>query len=170
MVSVRANTSHGVRDNLGLVKCRELNNYHHAHDAFIACQVSDFIGRCYPDWQDGFKLATIRKYIKAVSGSARRKLAFGNSGFIADSLTYRRHIDERTGEVLWDHQERCENIRKALGYRTCFISRMTEIQSGAFWDETVYSPKDARNSKGLSVPLKSSTKATNYEGVLDPKT
>lgn len=169
VVSVRANTSHGVRDNLGLVKCRELNNYHHAHDAFIACQVSDFIGRCYPDWQDGFKLATIRKYIKAVSGSARRKLAFGNSGFIADSLTYRRHIDERTGEVLWDHQERCENIRKALGYRTCFISRMTEIQSGAFWDETVYSPKDARNSKGLSVPLKSSTKATNYEGVLDPK-
>ena len=169
VVSVRANTSHGVRDNLGLVKCRELNNYHHAHDAFIACQVADFVDRCYPDWQDGFKLATIRKYIKSMNGNTRRKLMFGNSGFIADSLTYRMHIDERTGEVLWDNNERCGYIRKALGYRTCFISRMTEIQSGAFWDETVYSPKDIGKSKNLSIPLKSSAKAENHEGVLDPK-
>lgn len=169
VVSVRANTSHGVRDNLGLVKCRELNNYHHAHDAFIACQVATFVGKCYPDWQDGFKLASIRKYIKAMGGSAKRKKALGNSGFIADSLAYRTHIDERTGEILWDHDERCRYIRKALGYKTCYISRMTEIQSGGFWDETVYSPKDTRNGKGLSIPLKSSRKAANLEGVLDPK-
>ena len=168
VVSVRASVSHGVRDNLDLVKCRELNNYHHAHDAFIACQVAEFVGRCYPKWQDGFKLATIRKYIKSLFGADSTKVP-GKSGFIADSMTRTSHVDVETGEVLWDNADRNSYIRKALGYKTCFISRMTEINTSGFWDETVYSPRDARNAKSLATPLKSSKSLRNAEGYLDPK-
>lgn len=159
VVSVRANVSHGVRDNLGLVKCRELNNYHHAHDAFIACQVADFVGRCYPTWQDGLDIRAIMKRANGLKG---------RSGFIADSMTESIRVVEETGEIVWDKNERNAYIKKALGYRTCFISRMTEIQTGAFWDETVYSPKDERNGKSLFMPLKSSKQDRNHEGYLDP--
>lgn len=168
VISVRASVSHGVRENLGLVKCRELNNFHHAHDAFLACQVADFVNRCYPTWEDGFSLALIRKYVKNLTGGLPVNVAPGKSGFIADSMTGASHIDEATGEIIWDRDDRCDYIGRALGYRDCFISRMTEIATGAFWDETVYSPYDARNGRNLTMPLKSSKSARNHEGYLDP--
>jgi len=160
VVSVRASVSHGVRDNLGLVKCRELNNYHHAHDAFIACQVADFVGRCYPTWQDGLDIRVIMKRANGLKG---------RSGFIADSMTESVRVVEETGEIIWDKNERNAYIRKALGYRTCFISRMTEVATSGFWDETVYSPRDERNGKSLFMPLKSSRQERNHEGYLDPR-
>lgn len=166
VVSVRANVSHGVRDNLGLVKCRELNDFHHAHDAFLACQVADFTARCYPNWQDGQKLQRIRKYVEQLLGEGRGK-SLGNSGFIADGLTRRDYFDEGTGEIVWDHGERDTYVCKALGYKDCYISRMTEEQTGAFWDETVYSPRDTKNGKALKMPLKSGERSP--EGYLDPK-
>lgn len=163
VVSVRANVSHGVRDNLGLVKCRELNDFHHAHDAFLACQVGEYVARCYPDWQDGQKLQRIRKYIEQLMGEGAGK-ALGNSGFIADGLTKRSRIDENTGEIIWDNAEHDDYIRRALGYKDCYISRMTEEQTGAFWEETIYSPRDESKGAGLRTPLKSS--AASY---LDPQ-
>lgn len=169
VVSVRANVSHGVRENLGLVKCRELNDYHHAHDAYIACQVADFVGRCYPHWQDGFSLAVIRKYIASLNGGKSPARMPGRSGFIADSMTKIRHVDTVTGEVLWDNSERNALMRKCLGYKMCFVSKMTEVLTGAFWDETIYSPRDKKNGRNLSVPLKSSGLARNHEGYLDPR-
>lgn len=170
VVSVRANTSHGIRDNLGLIKCRGLNNCHHAHDAFLACQVAIFVNRCYPSWQDGFNLALIRKYVKSFSSSSTWGRLPGRSGFIADRLTSAKpFVDERTGEILWDGTEQCANIVRTMGYKSCFVSRMTEVNTGAFWDETIYSPRDARNGKSLSVPLKSSKRGGNAEGRLDPK-
>ncbi len=170
VVSVRANTSHGIRDNLDLIKCRDLNNCHHAHDAFLACQVAIFVNRCYPSWQNGFNLALIRKYVKSLDRSSIGRRLPGRSGFIADRLTsVKPFVDEDTGEILWDGKEQCANIVRTMGYKGCFVSRMTEVSTGAFWDETVYSPRDARNGKSLAVPLKSSKRGGNAEGYLDPK-
>ncbi|MBR2834275.1 MAG: type II CRISPR RNA-guided endonuclease Cas9 [Coriobacteriales bacterium] len=169
IVSVRANITHGVRENWGLVKCRELNNYHHAHDAFLACQSALFVGRRYPKWQDGFDLAMVRKYVKSKAGEFKNnKKLPGKSGFIADSFTDTTqgvYVDPDTGEILWDPQERKSYVQKVLTYKDCFVTRMLEEQTGAFWDETIYSPKDSKNGKNLSIPLKS----TGKEGYLDPK-
>ena len=167
VVSVRASVSHGVRDNLGLVKCRELNDFHHAHDAFLACQVAEFTARCYPNWQDGQMLTRIRKYVKDLVDSRQGRSLPGDSGLIANGLTSRMYFDEETGEVIWDNKEHDAWIRASLGYKDCYISRMVLEQTGAFWDETVYSPRDTRNSKGLKTPLKSS--ARGPEGTLDPR-
>lgn len=164
VLSVRASVSHGIRENLGLMKCRELNDFHHAHDAFLACQVSRFISARYPSWQNGMALSYIKRYVKSL-GEGGHGLGnhLGRSGFIADSFL-RRGIDRDTGEITWDGQSECAYVKRALGYRQCFISRMTEEQTGAFWDETIYSPRDTKNGRNLDVPLKSNS----HVGSLDP--
>lgn len=164
VLSVRASVSHGIRENLGLVKCRELNDFHHAHDAFLACQVSRFVSVRYPSWRDGMALSYIKRYVKSL-GEEGKGLGnhLGRSGFIADSFL-RRGVDRETGEIAWDGPSECAYLKKALGYRQCFISRMTEEQTGAFWDETVYSPRDTKNGRNLEVPLKNSP----HTGTLDP--
>lgn len=168
VISVRASLGHEIRERCGLVKCRDLNNYHHAHDAYLACEVARFIGYRYPKWQDGFDLAMVRKYVQSLSGGfvSSRRLP-GRSGFIVDSFL-RDGFDKETGEVFkdqWDAEAVVLRLRRVMGYREIFITRMLEEQTGALWDETVYSPKDTKNGKNLTMPLK----GFGTDAVLDPE-
>ncbi len=157
VISVRASLGHEVRERRGLVKCREFNDYHHAHDAYLACEIARFIEYRYPKWQDGFNLAMVRNYVKSLGGVfATTKMLPGKSGFIVDSFL-RNGFDKETGEVFkdqWDADAVIDRIRRVMGYKKIFITRMPEEQTGALWDETIYSPRDASKGKNLSMPLK----------------
>ena len=156
VISVKASLSHGLRDQCALVKCRELNNYHHAHDAYLACEMARFIEYRYPKWQDGFDLAIVRKYVKSLGKNySQNKRIPGQSGFIVSSFL-RDGFDRDTGEVFkdeWDASAVVDRIRRVMGYKDIFITRMLEEQTGTLWDETVYSPRDNKNGKNL-FPLK----------------
>ena len=157
VISVRASLGHEVRERCGLVKCREFNDYHHAHDAYLACEIARFIEYRYPKWQDGFDLALIRRYVKSLGGQfATTRNLPGKSGFIVDSFL-RDGFDKETGEIFkdqWDAGAVIDRLRRVMGYKKIFLTRMLEEQTGAFWDETVYSPKDAVIGKSLAMPLK----------------
>ena len=45
-----------------------------------------------------------------------------NSGFIVNSFV-RNHIDDTTGEVVWDANEQISKIKKVLNYKDCFITK-----------------------------------------------
>ena len=51
-------------------------------------------------------------------------------------------------------------IRESLNRKDCYISRMPEETSGAFWDATIYSPKQTK--KKLSLPLKKDLDPEKY--------
>lgn len=169
IVSVRASLGHSLRERCKLTKCREFNNYHHAHDAYIACEVARFIEYRYPKWQDGFNLAIVRKYAESLGkGFAKTGKIPGESGFIIDSFL-RDGFDKETGEVFkdaWDASAVVSRIRTVMGYKKIFITRMLEEQTGALWDETIYSPRDASHGKNLAMPRK----GFGTDNPLDPKT
>ena len=168
IVLVRAATVNGIRANLELPRLKRLNACHHAHDAFLGCQIAEFIDRCYPRWKEGFNIALVRKRLQSIAEKTGYRMP-GRSGFIADSMAFRRHVDQATGEILWDIDARNAYIKDVLRYKTYFTSRMTEIATGQFWPETIYSPKDNRNGPGLHTPLKSTARERNHEGYLDPQ-
>lgn len=157
VISVKASLGHELRERCGLTKCREFNNYHHAHDAYIACEMARFIEYRYPKWQDGFDLAMVRRYVKSLGGDfATTRRMPGRSGFIVDSFL-RDGFDRDTGEIFkdqWDAGAVVGRMRRVMGYKEIFITRMVEEQTGALWDETVYSPKDSSKGKNLAMPLK----------------
>lgn len=168
VISVRASLGHNLRERCGLIKCRELNDYHHAHDAYIACEVARFIEYRYPKWEDGFNLEIIRRYARALAGGFVKsgKLP-GRSGFIVDSFL-RDGFDKETGEIFkdeWDASAVVGRIRDVMGYKRIFLTRMLEEQTGALWDETIYSPRDASHGKNLAMPLK----GFGTDHALDPK-
>ena len=169
VVSLRASLSSGLRERCGFVKCREVNDFHHAHDAFLACQLSRFLAFRYPKWRDGFDLAIVRKYVEGLARQGRQtgRLRPGNAGFIVDSFL-RDGFDRETGEIFkdaWDGKGEVARIGHALDMRQCFISRMTEEQTGAFWDETLFSPRDEKHNAESLVPQK----GFGTDRALDPK-
>ena len=169
IVPVKAGISHDLRDAAGFVKCREANDYHHAHDAFLACRVGLFIQMRHPGiYENPIGYAhVIKNYVRTQASlyNNGHKMP-GSSGFIVNSFMS-SGFDKETGEVFkdtWDAEAEVEGIKRALNFRQCFITRMPYEESGAFWNATIYSPRDPKMGAKLSLQLKKGLDTQKYGG------
>ena len=169
IVPVKASMSHDLREAAGFVKCREANDFHHAHDAYLACRMGLFIQMRHPKVYENPIAMThaMKEYARQQSKLFNRDhRAPGTSGFIVNSFMS-SGFDKETGEIFkdaWDAEAEVEGIRKALNYRQCYISRMPMEDTGAFWNATVYSPRDPKMGPKLALPLKQGLDPKKYGG------
>lgn len=164
--SIKASLSHEIREKYDLPKIREVNDYHHAHDAFLACEMGRFLSTRYKEaFTNPVGLTKLmRKFVKKESEEAQKQHRIpGTTPFFVASFS-KPGFDLETGEVTrdeWNPIEEVEKIRRTFDFKDCFISRMPEMTSGAFWDETVYSPK----GKPMKlIELKKNLAVENYGG------
>lgn len=182
IVPIKASVSHNLREAAGLVKCREANDFHHAHDAYLACRLGLFIQMRHPGMYEnpiGYS-HVIKKYVREQSELFKKTHRMpGSAGFVVNSFMT-AGFDPETGEVFddawseddevkryrgkylpdgWNAAAEVEGIRRALNYRQCYVSRMPQEDTGAFWDATVYSP---RSGKSLSLSLKQGLAADRF--------
>lgn len=182
IIPVKASISHNLRDAAGLVKCREANDFHHAHDAYLACRLGLFIQMRHPGMYNNpiAYSRVMKKYVREQSELFKKTHKMpGSAGFVVNSFMT-AGFDPESGEIFddaWDEDDdvkrhrgkylpdawnaavEVEGIRRALNYRQCYISRMPQEDTGAFWDATVYSP---RSGKKLDLPLKSELDPAKY--------
>lgn len=164
--SIKASLSHEIREKYDLPKIREVNDYHHAHDAFLACEMGRFLSIRYKEaFTNPVGLTKLmRKFVKRESEEAQKQHRIpGTTPFFVASFS-KPGFDLETGEVTrdeWNPIEEVEKLRRTFDFKDCFISRMPEMTSGAFWDETVYSPK----GKSMKlIELKKNLPVENYGG------
>lgn len=156
IVPVKASISHNLREVAGFIKCREANDFHHAHDAYLACRVGLFIQKRHPGiYENPIGYAHVmRKYVQSQANEFKRTHYLpGSAGFIVNSFKS-SGFDKKTGEVFkdnWDAEAELEGIRRTLDYRQCFISRMPYEDTGVFWDATIYSPRNQKKKLALSL-------------------
>lgn len=164
ILSIKAGITSELRKRQGFAKCREANDYHHAHDAYLACQVGRFIQTRHPDIFDNPIVLTkvIRKFVQMQGKEmVRGKRLPGGSIYIVESFL-RNGFNKETGEIFqdsWDADKEIEAIRASLNYASCFISRRPFEDAGQFWDETIYSP---RTGKTLALPIKQGLQPQKY--------
>lgn len=173
IVPVKAGISHDLREAAGLVKCREANDFHHAHDAFLACRIGLFIQKRHPIIYDNpIGLARImRDYARMQAREYRKSHYLAHTqGFIVNSFLS-SGFDKETGEIFkddWDAEAEVEGIRRVLNCRQCFISRMPvggdTRYGGRYWGETIYSPKGKHKHE---IPLKQGLDPNLYGGYSD---
>ena len=169
IIPVKASMSHNLREAADLVKCREANDFHHAHDAFLASRIGLFIQMRHPGIYEnpiGYS-HVIKKYVQEQSEVFKKTHRMpGSAGFVVNSFMS-SGFDKETGEVFkdsWDAEAEVEGIRKALNYRQCYISRMPQQDSGAFWNATVYSPRDPKMGPKLALATKQGLDPKSYGG------
>lgn len=156
VVPIKASLSHELREVKHYYKCREINDFHHAHDALLAAEIGRFLLMRHPGMYDnpiGYA-HVVKSFIRTQADELKRTGHMpGSAGFVISSFLH-SGFDKETGEVFkdaWDAEYECERIRKYLNCRQVYLVRMPEETSGAFWDATIYSP---RGKMKLSLPLK----------------
>lgn len=166
VLPVKAGLSHELRDKLGLVKCREINDFHHAHDALLAAEIGRFVQKRHPGMYEnpiGYT-KVLRDFVRNESARVRKGGAPGTTPFVVASFL-RSGFNQETGELFrddWSAEQECAKLKKYFDYRQCYISRMPEETSGAFWTETIYSPRGGK--KAPAIPLKKGLDPMKYGG------
>lgn len=138
IIYLHANLSHNYREKFELYKYRDLNDYHHAHDAYLAI--------CLGIYQDKY----INKNINFDELKSFNKNLYENGkykdlryGYIINSLDNNlRNENTITGEVF-DNIKFNETIENTLYRNDIIVSKKTEIRTGEFYNQT-------KNSKGKS--------------------
>lgn len=137
--SLRAELTHGFRSKYKIYKNRNVNNYHHAQDAYIISTIGNILDENWKGTGSQFKYSEyVKKYMK---DNKTPKEKYGIVlGFIS------KYVD-------------IKKITKVINYKDCFISRMLEEQTGEFYNQTLYSP----NNKP-AIPLKENRIPEKYGG------
>lgn len=169
ILTPKASLASNFRKLHGFYKVRELNDYHHAHDAYLNAAVSLIILQTKPELEKELvygmhytrkdnqeKVGASQKY-----ASQRKKLYDSLIDFTLDD-----YLTDENGEVLWKYEDVIPKIRKILTFRQMNIAKKTESQIGKFGDETVYQADE--KAKNFSSGLKNNLPANRYGGMKKP--
>lgn len=164
VITLKSNLVSQFRKDFGFYKVREINDYHHAHDAYLNAVVGTALLKKYPKLASEFVYGEYKKYdvhkLIAKSsddhsemGKATAKYFFYSNlmNFFktkvkyADGSVYERPIIETNadGEVVWNKQKDFEIIRKVLSYPQVNIVKKVETQTGGFSKESILPKGDS---------------------------
>lgn len=139
--TVRANLSHEFREKYGIYKNRNVNDFHHAHDAYIACIIGRYIQIRFPGLEAKYVYGQYMQNVKKTKNNIDKE----NHGFIINSMKY-ECIDEDTGEVIWNPKRILDYI-KCFNYRNVYITKKLDTNNRELFNVTIL-PNDKNSEKG----------------------
>lgn len=151
--AIKAGLISDFRGQYDLKKIRDINDLHHAHDAYICVAIGNYIQKIFPGLRGEIDYYDYRRFKKQYNQNDERN----KWGFIISSMNYNRA--DSNGEVIWDTNEDIGKIKKILNYKDCLITKKTEEVTGAFYNMNLLSA-----SKDIEIPIKSGMDTSRYGG------
>ena len=188
IITLKSNLVSNFRKEFGLYKVREINDYHHAHDAYLNAVVAKAILKKYPKLEPEFVYGDYQKYdlkryiskskVSNTIDKATEKYFFYSNllNFFKEKVRYadgtikkRENIEysNDTGEIAWNKEKDFATIKKVLSLPQVNIVKKREVKTGGFSKESIL-PKG--NSDKL-IPRKTKDilwDTTKYGGVDSP--
>ena len=152
---IPANLSSNYREKFELYKFREINDYHHAHDAYLAATLGEY--------RTNLKSNISYDYLKRINFKSYQEKKYQelNAGYVINSLVNSSDFvelfcDPNTGELLFDADKFNKTIEYTLYQNDILISKKVEFKTGELWQQT----KNKKGEKG--VPLKRNMPTEKY--------
>ena len=158
IITLKSNLVSNFRKEFRLYKVREINDYHHAHDAYLNAVVAKAILKKYPKLEPEFVYGDYQKYdlkryisrtkdSKEVEKATEKYFFYSNLlNFFKEEVHYadgtivkRENIEysKDTGEIAWNKEKDFATIKKVLAYPQVNIVKKREVQTGGFSKESI---------------------------------
>lgn len=158
IITLKSNLVSNFRKEFGLYKVREINDYHHAHDAYLNAVVAKAILKKYPKLEPEFVYGDYQKYDlkryisrtkdpKEIEKATEKYFFYSNLlNFFKEEVQYadgtvvkRENIEysKDTGEIAWDKEKDFATIKKVLALPQVNIVKKREVQTGGFSKESI---------------------------------
>ena len=159
VAAIRANLSHEFRVKNHIYKNRDINDYHHAHDAYIVALIGGFMRDRYPNMHDS--KAVYSEYMKMFRKNKNDQKRW-KDGFVINSMNYPYEVD---GKLIWN-PDFINEIKKCFYYKDCYCTTKLDQKSGQLFNLTILS-NDAHSPKGTTeavIPVNKNRKDVNKYG------
>ena len=149
IITLKSSLVSQFRKDFELYKVREINDFHHAHDAYLNAVVASALLKKYPKLEPEFVYGDYPKYNSFIERkSATEKVyfysnimnIFKKSITLADGTVIDRpliEVNEETGESVWNKESDLATVRRVLSYPQVNVVKKVEVQSGGFSKESV---------------------------------
>ncbi len=136
VATIKANLISDFREKYKIYKIRELNNFHHAIDAYLCAVIGNHVIKTYPKMKRDLLYSEFQRYSRKRNGKNIKR----DYGFILKSFENEKY-DEDTGELI--SEKWLKNIINHANYQDINVTKKTEINNGEFYNQTIYSPKSS---------------------------
>ena len=192
IITLKSNLVSNFRKEFGLYKVREINDYHHAHDAYLNAVLAKAILKKYPKLEPEFVYGDYQKYDlkryisisrdpKEVEKATEKYFFYSNLlNFFKEEVHYadgtivkRENIEysKDTGEIAWNKEKDFATIKKVLSFPQVNIVKKTEEQTvgqnGGLFDNNIVSKEKVVDASKL-IPIKSGLSPEKYGGYARP--
>ncbi|BBE40087.1 type II CRISPR RNA-guided endonuclease Cas9 [Streptococcus dysgalactiae] len=156
IITLKSKLVSDFRKDFQFYKVREINNYHHAHDAYLNAVVGTALIKKYPKLESEFvygdyKVYDVRKMIakseQEIGKATAKRFFYSNiMNFFKTEITLANgeirkrpliETNEETGEIVWDKGRDFATVRKVLSMPQVNIVKKTEVQTGGFSKESI---------------------------------
>ena len=158
IITLKSNLVSSFRKEFELYKVREINDYHHAHDAYLNAVVAKAILKKYPKLEPEFVYGDYQKYDlkryissskdpKEVEKATEKYFFYSNLlNFFKEEVHYadgtilkRENIEysKDTGKIAWNKEKDFATIKKVLSLPQVNIVKKREVQTGGFSKESI---------------------------------
>ena len=157
---IKAGLPSELREQYGLYKIRELNDMHHAYDAFLAATMGNFVERFMP-WLDSESSAAIRfrKAQEAKKDDNNKVDLSSKHGMILAKFS-RDQEDADTGEIIHNAQQEICYLKAVWGYHDGHVVFLKRQKSGKITEASRYRAGHA----SAKLPLKKGMSCQRYGG------
>ncbi len=158
---IKAGLSSEMREQYGLYKIRELNDMHHAYDAFLAATMGNFVERFLP-WLDSESPAAIRlrKAQEAAKESGKLRVDLTSKHGMILAAFNRDQADADTGEIIRNAQQDICYLKAVWGYHDGHVVFLKRQLSGKITENTRYHA----GNKSAKIPLRKDLPCQRYGG------
>ncbi|MDR0788794.1 MAG: type II CRISPR RNA-guided endonuclease Cas9, partial [Bifidobacteriaceae bacterium] len=158
----------------GFPKNRDLNDYHHAHDAYLNAVVATYVYETRPDLHDMWVYGEYQRKAQNETGKFGRQRQNYFKQLLADMIDedWMRYVTDEDGKTaymsgeFWNRDEVIAKIKQNLSLRNVNVVKKTEIQTGKFGDESVY--KADEKAKNFAAGTKKKRNPNRYGGTKSP--
>ena len=156
IVTIKASLGTDFKEQFNIYKFREVNDYHHAADAYIVAVIGTYLLKKYPTYAKEFIYQDYSYYLSNVKRQEKKKDKYG---FIISGLKYNQCDSD--GVVCWNPETDIAKVKRILSYKQCNITKKVEEESGSFYK---INPISASVLKGKGNPLKQNLDINKYGG------
>lgn len=156
---IKAGLSSELREQYGLYKIRELNDMHHAYDAFLAATMGNFVERFMP-WLDNESSAAIR--FRKAQGAKKDddKVDLSSKHGMILARFSRDQVDADTREIIRNAQQEICYLKAVWGYHDGHVVFLKRQKSGKITEASRYRAGHA----SAKLPLKKGMSCQRYGG------
>ena len=155
IIYLKANVSHGYRERFKLYKYRDLNDYHHAHDAYLAITLGLYQERYVKSKIDKTELKNLIE--KLLEEKRYKELRYG---YVINSIDQDFMLSDKTTGEVFNVEDFTNTIENTLYRNDILISKKTEIKTGEFYNQTLYKS----NSVNAKIKIKENKPNDIYGG------